>query len=193
MDYKFFYKSILNILFTPAKAWVVITSENRTNKHLKNSLLYPLFIIVSIAAFAGSLIFINTSLSAIYSVFKGLKFFILLLTVTYFSSWLLGEITKPLDLGKNFTTSFRLIAYSLIPLILCQVASQLFESLIFVNVFSLYGLYIFWTGAEHILNPPDYKKMPLLIAIFTVTTAAFLGFDWVLTSIFDRIYFGFLA
>lgn len=193
MDYKFFYQSLLNIIFAPGKAWDIILLENRSAKSLKNNLLYPLLIIVALAAFLGSVIFINTTLSPVYSVFKGVKFFILLLSVSYFSALVLGEITRPLDLGKSFAVSFRLIVCSLIPLFLCQAASQLFESLVFVNILSLYGLYIFWIGAEKILNPPDYKKMPLLVAIFTVTAASFFSFSWILTSIFDRIYFHYLA
>jgi hypothetical protein len=106
---------------------------------------------------------------------------------------MLGEITKPLDLGKNFSVSFRLIVYSLTPLFLCQIVSQLFESLIFVNILALYGMYIFWTGAEKMLNPPDYKKMPLLITIFVVITGFFFAGNWVLTSLTDRIYYLFFA
>ena len=193
MDYKFFYQSLLNIIFTPGKAWDNIINENRSNKVLKNNFLYPLLILVAIAAFLGSIIFVDTSLSTVYSVFKGIKFFVVLLSLSYFSALILREITWPLDLGRSFTTSFRLIVYSLTPLFLCQVASQLFESLIFVNILSLYGLIIFWIGAEKILNPPDYKKMPLLIATFLVTTASFFAFNWLLTSVFDRIYFKFLV
>jgi hypothetical protein len=193
MDYKFFYHSLLNIIFTPGNAWDIIIKENRTSKYLKNNLLFPLLILVALAAFLGSIIFINTTLSPVYSVFKGIKLFVLLLSVSYFSALVLGEITRPLDLGRDFTSSFRLIVYSLTPLFLCQVVSQLFESLVFVNVLCLYGLYIFWTGAEKIFNPPDYKKMPLLVATSIMAAAVFFTFNWILTSIFDRIYFNFLA
>jgi hypothetical protein len=193
MDYKFFYKSLLNVLFAPAKAWDNIVVENRSGKSLRNNLLYPLVILVSIASFLGSIIFINSTLSPVYSLFKGFRFFILLLSVSFFSALALGEITRPLDLGRNFPVSFRLIVYSLVPLFLCQAVSQLFESLVFVNILSLYGLYIFWIGAEKILNPPDYKKMPMLVAIFTIAAASFFAFNLVLTSIFDRIYFHFFA
>jgi hypothetical protein len=193
MDYKFFYHSLLNIIFSPGKTWDIIIKENRTGKHLRNNFLFPFSILVAFAAFLGSIIFINTTMSPAYSVFKGTKFIILLPSVTYFSALFLGEITKPLDLGKNFTNSLRLIVYSLTPLFLCLVTSQIFESLIFVNILSLYGLYIFWIGAEKILNPPDYKKMPLLVATFIVAASAFFAFNWILTSIFDRIYYNYLV
>jgi hypothetical protein len=146
-----------------------------------------------LSVFLGSIIFINAKLSAVYSIFTGIKYLVLFLVVIYSAALVLGEITKPLDLGKNFTISFRLTVYSLTPLFFCQIASHLFESLIFVNVLSLYGMYIFWTGAEKMLDPPGYKKMPLLVAIFVFVTGIFFAGNWVLTTIIDRIFFSFFA
>ncbi|MBA4322423.1 MAG: hypothetical protein C0408_06345 [Odoribacter sp.] len=193
MDYKFLYHNLINILFEPGKAWNIITEENRPLKDLRNNFLYPLIILVTLAAFLGSIIFTNKTLSPVYSVMTGVKYFVLFLFVPFTSALLLNEITRPLDLGKNFTISFRLIVYSLTPFFFCQIASHLFESLIFVNVLSLYGLYIFWTGAEKMLNPPDYKKMPLLIAAFISVTGIFFTGSYVLTTIFDRIFFSIFA
>jgi len=193
MDYKFLYHSLINIVFTPGKAWNIITEENRPVKDLRNNYLYPLIIMVTLATFLGSLIFTNNTLPPAYSVIIGIKYFVLFLFVTFSSALVLGEITKPLDLGKSFTISFRLIVYSLTPFFFCQVISHLFESLIFVNVLSLYGMYIFWTGAEIMLNPPDYKKMPLLIAIFVFVTGILFAGNYILSAIGDRIYFTFIA
>lgn len=189
IDFRFLIQNLTGIIFTPVRAWSIITEENRTSNYLRNNFLFPLITLVSIAAFLGSLIFTNSTLPAGYSVMTGIRFFILFYIVAYLSALVLGEITKPLDLGKVFSISFRLIVYSLTPLFLCQIVSQLFESLIFVNILALYGIYIFWTGAEKMLNPPDYKKMPLLIALFVVTTGLFFAMNWVLASFTDRIYY----
>jgi hypothetical protein len=193
MDFNFLYHSLIGIIFKPGKEWSIIKEQNRTCNYLRNNFLIPISIVVSIAAFLGSIIFTNSTLSPVYSIFAGVRFFLLFLIVPYLSAMVLGEITKPLDLGKDFSVSFKLIVYSLTPLFLCQIASQLFESLIFVNVLSLYGLLIFWTGAEKMLNPPDYKKMPMLISIFVVTTGFFFAGNLALTTILDRIYFSFFA
>jgi hypothetical protein len=189
MDYKFFLQSLLRIVFTPEKAWDIILKENRSDKDLRNNFLFPSIALVTIAAFLGSIIFTNSKLSVVYSVFAGLKYIVLLLLVIYSSALVLGEITKPLDLGKNFTISFRLIVYSLTPMFLCQIASHLFESLIFVNILSLYGMYIFWIGAEKSLNPADYKKMPMLIAIFVFVTGIFFTGNWLISAITEKISF----
>ena len=193
MDFKFFYKSLLRIIFTPGKAWDIVLMENRPIKVLRNNFLLPLIAIVSISAFLGSIIFANKTLHPVYSVMIGVKFFLLLLIVPLISAYILNEITKPLDLGKNFTTSFRLIVYSLTPFLICQIASHLFESLIFVNILGLYGMYIFWAGAEKFLNPPDYKKMPLLIATFIALTGIYIATNIALSSVVDRIYNSFFV
>lgn len=193
MDYKFLYHRIKYIILNPAKAWTVIREENRPLKDPRNSFLFPLVILVTISAFLGSIIFTNSTLSPVYSIFVALKYLILNLLVVYASAVVFSEITKALDLGKDFTVSFKMMVYSLAPFFLCQIVSHLFESLIFVDVLALYGLYVFWVGAEKMLNPPEHKKMPMLVATFIVITGFFIAGSIFLSSIIDRVYFKYIA
>jgi len=126
--------TVKDIIFNPAKAWETIDSENRPIKAIRNSFLIPLIILVSVSAFAGSLMYINHQLSPVFSVLIGLKCFILFYITIYATSFILKEITYPLDLGRDFGVSFRLIAYSVVPFLLCQVLSRFFESLLFINI-----------------------------------------------------------
>jgi len=105
----------------------------------------------------------------------------------------LGEITYPLDLGRNFSISFMLVVFSVTPFLMCQILSHMFESLLFVNIIGLYGLYIFWIGAEKILNPPQYKKMPLLIASTITFAGIYITTHLLLSMITDRVYYSFFA
>jgi hypothetical protein len=191
MDYKFFLREIANIIFNPVKAWETIDSENKPNKVLRDSLLIPLLILVSIAAFAGSLIFANAELSAVYSIFIGVKSFVLLYLTTYSAAFILKEITHPLDLGRDFNISFRLIVYSIIPFLLCELLSGVFESLLFVDVIGLYGLYIFWTGAEKLLNPAQHKKMPMLIATTISIICIYAVLSFVLNMLTNKVYYAY--
>jgi hypothetical protein len=191
MDYKFFLHGIANIILNPVKAWETIDSENRPNKVLRDSLFIPLLILVSISTFIGSLIFANTELSAVYSILISVKSFVLWYLTAYSTAYILKEITHPLDLGRDFNISFRLIVYSIIPFILCQVLSGLFESLIFVDIIGLYGLYIFWTGAEKFLNPPQHKKMPMLIATTVCLIGIYAVLSIVLNMLTDKVYYSY--
>jgi hypothetical protein len=193
MDYRFLYNRIKYIILNPPKAWSVIKEENRPIKDVRNSFFVPLVVLVAISSFFGSLIFTNSTLTPVYSVFVALKFLILHIVVVFASALVFGEITKALDLGKDYTVSFKIIAYSMAPLLICQIISHLFESLIFANILSLYGLYIFWIGAEKMLNPPEHKKMPMLVAAIVVVAGLYIAGLILLTSITDRIYFGHFA
>ena len=193
MDYKFLLKRLPFIILKPSNAWEKIASETITVKDVRNSYLFPLIILVAFVAFLGSLLFTNSQLSFLYSAFVGIKFFILLILVVYVSAYTHKEITYALDLGRDFAVSFKIIVYSLSPLFICLMISHIFESLIFINILALYSLYIFWAGSERILNPPEYKKMPMLIATSVTVIALYIGFSLILTQIFDRIFYAFFA
>jgi hypothetical protein len=193
MDHKFFLSGLKNILLSPIKAWEIIDSENKSVRVTRNNFLIPLNILVAISAITGSLLFTNTELTPVYSFFIGVKWFLVFIISIYLTALVLGEITFPLDLGKDFSVSFRLIVYALAPFMLCQVLSRLFESLLFVNIIGLYGLYIFWTGAEKLINPPQYKKMPLLIATAITMFAIYAGTSIFLNMLVDKVYYSFFA
>jgi hypothetical protein len=182
-----------NILFNPIKAWETIDSENKPVSVIRNSFLFPLIFLVSASAIAGSLIYKNSELSVVYSVFVGIKCFLLFYITTYATAYMVREITYPLDLGRNFAVSFRLIAYSIVPLLLCQILSRFFESLMFINVLALFGLYIFWTGIERMLTPPTYKKLPLLIATILTFTAIFIATNYLITKLIDKVFYKFFS
>jgi len=182
-----------DILINPIKAWETIDSENRPVNVIRNGFLFPIILLVSVSAIAGSMIYKNSELSAVYSVFVGIKCFLLFFITIYAASYILKEITYPLDLGRSFAVSFRLIAYSTVPLLLCQILSRFFESLLFINVLALFGLYIFWTGTERMLTPPSYKKLPLLIASTLAFTVIFIATNYLITKLIDKVFFKFFA
>jgi hypothetical protein len=193
MDYRFLFRGIKNIIANPAMVWETADSKNIPVKLIRGSFLFPLITIVSVSAFFGSMIFTNPELSIAYSILTGIKCFIVLLFTVYITTYILGEITYPLDLGKHFNVSFSLVVYSISPLILCQLLSRLLESLLFINILGLYGLYIFWIGSEKLLTPPQHKKRPLLIATTIAMIGIYVGLNLVLSMFIDRVYFSYFA
>ncbi len=191
MDYRFLLTGIKNILFNPSRYWVKIDSENTPILLIRNSLLLPLTLLVSVAAIAGSLIFINTELSFVYSLFFGIRKLVVVLITTYLAALILRETTYPLDLGRSFKVAFRLVVFSIVPFLLCQVLSSVFESLLFINILAFYGLYIFWTGAEVMLKPPQHKRIPLLVSSTVVFSAIYIAANIFMIMLSDRIYYSF--
>ncbi|MGE5420292.1 MAG: YIP1 family protein [Chloroflexota bacterium] len=189
MDIKYFITGLKNILFDPSNAWETINVEHRPLKVIRDSFLLPLVLLVSLAAIAGSLMFSSNNLPPVYSVFTGLRTFLVLLCTIYATAFVLGEVTFPLDLGKDFYISFTIITFSFVPFLICQIFSGLFESLLFVNIIGLYGLYIFWAGAEKFLDPPQYKKLPLLIATSVLAIGVYVVMNSILKTILDKIFY----
>lgn len=193
MDFKFLYYRITSIILDPVKAWEAIYVENRPVKDVMGSFFIPLVILAAVSAFLGSLLFIHTGFSNSYAVLVGIKYFMLLFTVTYITALIFTEILKAFHLKGDFTLSFKLIAYSISPFLICQIISRLFESFIFVNVLALYCLYIFWTGIEKMTNPTEQKKISLLIGATVSFIGLFIIVNWMLTQIIEKLYFSFLA
>ncbi len=193
MANKFLPLLVKDIISNPAKAWETINSEIEPARVTRNNLLFPLIILVSASAIAGSLIFTNSQLSPVYSVLVGIRCFLLFYIAVYATAFVLKEITYSLDLGRSFTISFRLIVYALVPFLLCQFFSRFFESLLFVNVLAFYGLYIFWTGSEKMLNTPAHKKMPLLIAAFVSFVGIYVLTNLLFKMLTDKIFFKFFS
>lgn len=193
MDFKFLSHRIRNIILNPEKAWEAIHYENKPIKFVRGSFILPLTFLVALSAFLGSVLFTNTTLPEVYSVLVGVKYFLSICFTIYGTAFVFTEITNKLNLGRDFNLSFKIIAYSSAPFLLCQIISRLFESFIFVNVLSLYGLYIFWTGMEKMLNPPEQKKIPMMISVSVVFIAIIIAGNWLLTQILDKLYFAFFS
>jgi hypothetical protein len=181
------------ILTNPSKAWETIDSEKKSIIAVRNGFLVPLLILISVSTIAGSLLFTNTKLSAAYSVLEGVRCFIVFYITVYASALLLKRITKQFNLTISFANSFRLIVYSLTPLLLCQIISRFFESLLFINILSFFGLYIFWTGLEKLINPPADRKAPLMLAAFISFIGIYIVSNFLLTRLFHKIYYGIFS
>jgi hypothetical protein len=181
------------MFLNPGKAWEIINSENISNSELRNGFLIPFIVLISISAFGGSVLFVNSELSVMYSVMMALKCFFVTYISIYVTALLLSMITNRFELGSDSTISFRLIVFSLVPFLTFQVLSQLFESFLFINILAFFGLYIFWVGAEKLLNPPQSKKMPLLIATTVTMLAVYIVTDLFLSNIIDKVYYSMFA
>jgi hypothetical protein len=193
MDFKFLVHTVRILILNPVKEWDTIHSENKTVEYISRNLFFPLLITASVSAFLGSFLFINTELSNVYSVLTGVKYFLVLSLVIYGTAFIFRQITGAFGFGSDFNLSFKIIVCSAVPLLLCQIVSRLFESFIFINILSFFGLYILWTGIEKMLNPPERKKILLMISATVTFIALFFIANWILTLVIDKLYFSFFA
>lgn len=190
MDIKFFYYRLRYLMLYPEKAWRVIDDEKRPLRYMQRSYFFPIITITSLAAVIGALFFKHGGLTYFYPLFLGIRYFLFFLVTAWLTALILNEATKALDLGKDFSRAFKLTAFSLAPLYICMTASLLFESLLFVNLLALYGIYLLWLGIEQMINPPDHKKAPLMIAIVVAFAIIYyLSYKILNFVVIDLIYF----
>lgn len=193
MNFRFLWDRIRQLISDPEKAWHTIYIENKPAGFIRNNFFLPLVVLAAISAFFGSLLFTNTGVSETYSVLAGIKYLVLYTSVIYATTYVFLRITSYLNIKNDLQSSFKIVVFSAAPFMLCQIISRLFESFIFINILALYGLYLLWLGNERLMNPPEKLKTPLLLAGAVVFTAFFIIFDWLLTTVVDRIYFAFFA
>jgi hypothetical protein len=193
MDFKFLVHTVRSIILDPMREWDVIQTENKPASLFCRSLFFPLLILASVSAFLGSFLFTNTELSSVYSVLTGVRYLVLFYLALNGTTFIFKEITNAFGYEMAFSSSFKIIVCSVVPLFLCQVISRLFESLIFVNILSFYGLYILWTGIEKTINPPERKKILLMISAAAAFIALLFIANWILTLVFDKFYFSIFA
>jgi hypothetical protein len=193
MDFRFLYHRTKYFIINPGMAWEVVHREERPMKFVRGSFFMPLIILVSVCSFLGSMFFINTTLKPMYSVLVAVNTFLFLYLGVYASAFIVREIMRALDLGHDLLIAFKLVAYSMAPIFLSLTISRLFESLLFINVLGLYGLYIFWIGMETMINPPDHKKLPMLIATVFSMLFIFLLLLIILSRLTETVYFSIFA
>jgi hypothetical protein len=193
MDFNFLVRSVKGIILDPLNEWDVIQAENKNTSYFSRNLLFPLLILASVSAFLGSFLFTNTVLKDSYSILTGVKYFALLILIIYGTAFIFREVTNAFGLSKDFSCSFKIIVCSVVPFLLCQIAIGLFESFIFLNILSFYGLYILWTGIEKLIEPPGKKRILLMISASIAFIALLSLTNWILTLVFDKIYFSILA
>jgi hypothetical protein len=193
MDFRFLYNRTKYFIISPVKAWEVVHQENRPIKDIRGSFFLPLIILASISSFFGSMFFINTTLKPMYSVLACINTLLFLYLGVYASAFIVKEITRALDLGHDFVVAFKLVAYSLTPIFLTLTFSRLLESLLFINLLGLYGLYIFWTGMKEMVSPQEHKKLPMLIATVVSMLIIFGSLQFVLSRLTEMIYFSLFA
>jgi hypothetical protein len=193
MDFNFLVRSVRGIIVDPVKEWDLIQAENKSSIYFSRNLLFPLLILAAISAFLGSILFTNTVLKSSYSILSGIKYFTLFFLAVYGTTLIFNELTSFSGLRKDFNNSFRIIVLSAVPFLLCQIVTRLFESFIFINILSFYGVYILWTGIEKFADPPWRKKILLTISAFIAFLALLAFSNWILTLVFDKIYFSVFA
>lgn len=193
MDFKFLADTVRNLILNTVKEWDIIYTENKPARLFSRSLFLPLVTLASISTFLGAFLFTNTELTNVYSLIAGIRYFATMTIIVYGTALAMREIMKTFGYGNDTGTAFKIVSASLVPLLLCQILSQLFESFIFVNILAFFGFYILYTGIERMLSPTDSDRIKMMIAVPMVFFILFILTGRIVSQITDKFYFSIFS
>ena len=177
--YKNLFNLVYNLIVYPGKTWVQLSEDqNKDNEIFYKSYLNPILGFIALFSFVGVCI----SLGKIDFQFA-LKA-VLKQTLTYFvafycTSWGLSAILRsyfyfPVE---RFVLE-RFVGYSSIVVYLTAMFSALFPSLFFLQIFSIYTLYLVWQGAVFYfkLNEDIWVKFTIFAGVLILIFPLLVGF-----------------
>jgi len=177
------------IIIHPVKAWETIRKENRSVRKVQSSFLIPILVVISLSAFAGSLIYNPTGLSILFPVIRALKQFICFYLTVFLASWVLNELSVAFRTNKDYTLNFKLVTYSLTPLFITVLITRFLPDLALINILSLYGAYILYTGLKTIENITGQSLLRYFIVALLTIIIFYLTISWMSRSLLEGMYF----
>lgn len=179
------------IIFQPARAWDTIRKEDRSVRTVQGSFLIPVLIMISLSAFVGSLIYNPSGLSILFPVIRALKQFLCFYLTVLLSSLTLNEISLAFVRSKDYSFNFKLVTYSFTPLFITVIITRFLPDLALLNLLSLYGAYIIYTGLNTIENISRRAFLRYFIVALLIVIVFYLALSWLIRSLLEGIYFAF--
>ncbi|MBN1388023.1 MAG: YIP1 family protein [Bacteroidales bacterium] len=191
IDFRMLRDRARYIIIHPMRAWDTILNENRSVRTVQSSFLFPVLILISLSAFAGSLIYNPAGLSILFPVLRALKQFICFYLTVLLSSWVINELSQAFTKNKNYSFNFKLVTYSLTPLYITVLITRFLPDLALINILSLYGAYILYAGLKTTENTTGQNLLRyFIVALFTIIIF-YLAISWISSSLLEGIYFAF--
>ena len=177
------------LIIQPLKAWEMIKLENRSVKEVQISFLLPVLVLISLSAFAGSLIYNPAGLSVLFPILRALKQFICFYLTVLLTSWVLNELSAAFIHFKDYSFNFKLVVYSLTPLYITVIITRFLPDLSIINILALYGAYILYAGLKNIENSSRKSVIRYFIVALLSVIVFYLAISWITGSLLEGIYF----
>jgi hypothetical protein len=191
IDFRMLRDRARYIIIHPMSAWVTIQKENRSVRTVQFSFLIPVLVLISLSAFAGSLIYNPAGLSILFPLVRALKQFICFYFTVLLSSCVINELSLAFTMNKDYAFNFKLVTYSLTPLYITVLITRFLPDLALINILSLYGAYILYAGLRTIENATRQSLLRyFIVALFTILVV-YLAISWISSSLLEGIYFAF--
>ncbi len=190
MEVKFTQKLFLVIrenILDPKEFW---KKQKETNENFSvqiTGFFIPVLAATGVAVFLGEF-FTSSHFYMGYAVMKALRELVLFILQFSISVYLTNELIKTFKGQKDIISVRKLVLYSMTPFLLVSIVTGLFQFLYVLDILGVYSFYIFWLGANELLDLPKEKKDSYIIITIIVNFFVF-SFLSILLSNLLKAYF----
>jgi hypothetical protein len=160
------------LILNPRAFWRLHADSKESKDELFKNLLLPLLVAVSVAVFLGEFFrsdYFRIWVGALWVIREVLLFAVLYFIGVYGSN----ELIKYFGYGEKTEALQKLVAFSLVPFLLISIVTGFFPFFYFLDIFGIYGFYIFLMGGRKLLLFPKEKRDNLILKIIAVNWIVF--------------------
>lgn len=159
------------ILNTPG-FWEAHSDERESQDELFKNLLFPLLAVVAVAIFLGE--FFRSDYFRIWvALLWIIREFVLFGALYFVGVYGTNKMFKYYGYEQKVEVLQILVAYSLVPFLLVSIVTGLLPFIYFLDIFGLYGFYIFMVGSKKMLLFPNEKRENLILKTFAANWIVF--------------------
>ncbi len=155
-----------NVL-NPKEFWKAQKESTETQSSRVYGFFIPLLIVVAAAVFLGEF-FKSSHFYMGYAVWKAVREVVLFILQYLVAVFFTNELIKTFKGKKDIVAVRKLVLFSMTPFLLVSILTGLFQFLYVLDILGIYGFYIFWLGANELLELPKEKKDSYIIITILV-------------------------
>jgi hypothetical protein len=160
------------LIVDPRAFWRSHINTRESQDELFKDLLLPLLAVVSATVFLGEFFrsdYFRIWVAALW-VIREIALFASLYFVGVYGT---NELIKYFGYEPKIEALQKLVSYSLVPFLLVSAVTGLFPFFYFLDIFGIYGFYIFMMGGRKLLSLPREKRDNLILKIVAANWIVF--------------------
>lgn len=170
--YSKLYALVQELILNPRGFWRAHTDTRESQEELFKNLLIPLLIVVCTAVFFGE--FFRSDYFRIWvAALWVIREIVLFASLYFIGVYGTNEIIKYFGFEAKIENLQKLVSYSMVPFLIVSVVTGLFPFFYFLDIFGIYGFYIFLMGGRKLLPFPREKRDNLILKIIAANWIVF--------------------
>jgi len=190
MDLNTLINRAKNIIINPRTEWENIVVEDPSPKNTMQEYAVPFLVAVAIASLVGDFLF-KTRIGYGPGFILGmavLSFGMILLTL-YLSAIVVNEMAPSFQSEKNQNKAFQLVVFSYTPAFIASIVANLFPQVAFINILSLYGIYLFWEGIGICMKTPAKNKTAYALVSILLIVGLYIILSFLIGVLLSSMFF----